>query len=297
MTSSAPPRTRRRRLPELNGVAERFRATGQDVRHVLDQFRQRGPRTPSSRGGAPDEIRVASWNLHKCVGTDGRFDPGRSVSVIAELHADLVALQEADRRFGRRSGLLDLQALERATGLVPLRVSDLSDGHGWHGNALLVRPGTRARFRRLALPGAEPRGALVAELDLPAGHLRVVAAHFGLLRRCRTRQADAIVRTLAEGERMPTILLGDLNEWRPGVRSSLRALEPVFGPVSPAPPSFPARLPVLALDRILGWPQGLVTDVEVHDSPRARSASDHLPLTARVRLSAAAAALAPAEAA
>jgi endonuclease/exonuclease/phosphatase family metal-dependent hydrolase len=294
LTSSSP--GRRFRAPEFAGVAERFRATGQSVRSLIEELRQgsgrRRDRQPAARGDrAPGELRVASWNLHKCVGTDGRFDPARSVAVIAELGADLVALQEADKRFGRRTGLLDLHALERATGLLPLRVSDLSDGHGWHGNALLVRPGTRARFRRLALPGAEPRGALVAELDLPEGHLRVVAAHLGLLRRCRTRQADAILKALSEGEQMPTLLLGDLNEWRPGAKSSLRTLEPVFGPVAPSPPSFPARLPVLALDRILGWPQGLVTEVEAHDSPRARTASDHLPLTARVLLGPAAAAL------
>jgi endonuclease/exonuclease/phosphatase family metal-dependent hydrolase len=295
MTSSYSASGRRRRAPEFAGVAARFRATGESMRTIIEEFRQASTtaRRPALRDASPPgELRVASWNLHKCVGTDGRFDPARSVAVIAELGADLVALQEADKRFGRRTGLLDLHALERATGLVPLRVSDHTDGHGWHGNALLVRPGTRARFRRLALPGAEPRGALMAELDLAPGPLRVIAAHFGLLRRCRTRQAEAILRTLAEGEPMPTILLGDLNEWRPGSRSSLRALEPVFGPVTPSPASFPARLPVLALDRILGWPKGLVTDVEVHDSPRARTASDHLPLTARLQLGAAAQALA-----
>ncbi|MBW8268220.1 endonuclease/exonuclease/phosphatase family protein [Caldovatus aquaticus] len=243
---------------------------------------RRPPATPA-RGLAGD-LRVASYNLHKCVGTDRRFDPARSAAVIAELGADLVAVQEADRRFGRRVGLLDLEALARDAGLVPLPASDLPDGHGWHGNALLVRPGTPARLRRLRLPGAEPRGALLAELELPAGRLRVVAAHLGLLRRHRTRQAAAILRALAEGEAMPTLLLGDLNEWRPGARSSLRTFEPLFGPLAPSPPSFPARLPVLALDRILGWPQGLVSEVAVHDSPLARLASDHLPVTARVRL-------------
>jgi endonuclease/exonuclease/phosphatase family metal-dependent hydrolase len=214
----------------------------------------------------------------------------RSAAVIAELGADLVAVQEADRRFGRRTGLLDAAALERETGLAPLPVSDLPGGHGWHGNALLLRPGTPARPRRLTLPGAEPRGALVVELDLPAGRLRVVAAHLGLFRRCRARQAAAILRALAEGEAMPTLLLGDLNEWRPGARSSLRVFEPLFGPLAPAPPTFPAPLPILALDRILGWPQGLVSEVAVHRSPLARVASDHLPLTARVRLGAATAA-------
>lgn len=244
---------------------------------------RRPPAAPAPRGAA-GELRVASYNLHKCVGTDRRFDPARSAAVIAELGADLVAVQEADRRFGRRIGLLDLEALARDAGLHPLPASDLPDGHGWHGNALLVRPGTPARLHRLRLPGAEPRGALVAELDLPAGRLRVVAAHLGLLRRHRARQAVAILRALAEGEPMPTLLLGDLNEWRPGPRSSLRAFEPMFGPLAPSPPSFPARLPVLALDRILGWPQGLVGGIAVHDSPLARLASDHLPVTARLHL-------------
>ena len=298
--------------PRRLGAPDRFRllsgrfrrnSTG-TVRGLLVELRRSSPTCPPAAPGVGlarrirpgGELRVASYNVHKCVGTDGRFDPVRSAAVIAELGADLVAVQEADRRFGRRIGLLDTATLERETGLAPLPVSDLPDGHGWHGNALLVRPGTPARLRRLALPGAEPRGALVAELDLPAGRLRVVAAHLGLLRRCRARQADAILRVLAEGEAMPTLLLGDLNEWRPGARSSLRAFEPLFGPLAPAPASFPARLPLFALDRILGWPQGLVDEVAVHDSPLARVASDHLPLTARVHLGAATAAMTEEEA-
>lgn len=271
------------RSPGITRVARR-------VRRLMRDFRDR-PDAPRAYAAAEGELRVASWNLHKCVGTDGRFDPLRSIAVIAEMRADLVALQEADKRFGRRTGLLDLAALERETGLVPLSISDLPDGHGWHGNALLVRPGTGARIRRLELPGAEPRGAVVAELDLAAGPLRVVAAHLGLLLHSRQRQAAAILEAVTDGPAMPTLLLGDLNEWRPGARSSLRVLEPFFGPTPSAPPSFPARLPVLALDRILGWPQGLVADVVAHDSPRARVASDHLPLTARVRLGAGAEAL------
>lgn len=272
-------------------VAAHLRRTGAAVQGLLVELRRPALLAPLP-GIAPSRqpglLRVASYNIHKCVGTDRRFDPDRTAAVIAELGADLVAVQEADRRFGRRSGLMDTAALERHTGLAPLPVSDLPDGHGWHGNAILVRPGTPARIRRLTLPGAEPRGALVAELDLPSGRLRVVAAHLGLLRRCRARQAAAILHALAEqpdGEiPMPTLLLGDLNEWRPGANSSLRAFEPLFGPLIHGPASFPTRLPVLALDRILGWPRGVVSDVSVHDSALARIASDHLPLTAAVRL-------------
>jgi endonuclease/exonuclease/phosphatase family metal-dependent hydrolase len=274
------------RSSETLRVAEHVRASG-PFRQLIAGFRDARRRSSVPRSAPGDgELIVGSWNLHKCVGTDGRFDPHRSVAVIAELGADIIALQEADRRFGKRTGLLDPKLLEKHAGLVPLPISDLQDGLGWHGNAILARPGTRARLRRLALPGAEPRGAVVADLDLRHGPLRVVAAHFGLLPRCRRRQSTAILAALAEAEPMPTVLCGDLNEWKPGERSSLHGLSELFGPVTAGPPSFPARLPMLPLDRILAWPKPLVSDVEVHDSTLARIASDHLPLTARLHLAA-----------
>ncbi|RAI61140.1 EEP domain-containing protein [Roseicella frigidaeris] len=253
---------------------------------------------PEAPAGTPGiELSVASYNVHKCVGTDGQFDPGRVVAVLAELGADLVALQEVDRRFGRRTALLDPARLAQATGLQPLPVSDLPDGMGWHGNALLVRPGTRWQLRRIDLPGAEPRGAVIAELTLPGrtDRLRVVAAHFGLLRRCRTRQVETVLAAIGQGKAgqgkagqptdMPTLLLGDLNEWRLNrARNALTGLEAVFGGVTGGPPSFPSRRPFLRLDRILGCAQAQVLRVEAHDTPLARLASDHLPLKAQVRL-------------
>lgn len=241
-------------------------------------------------------ITVASYNVHKCVGLDRRFNPQRIARVIAEMQPDIIAVQEADKRFGRRVGLLDTEMLREA-GLSLVPVSRLPDGHGWHGNALLVRAGTPLAVRRLALPGAEPRGAVITEMELPAGRLRVVAAHFGLLRRCRARQAAAILEAIGQGESMPTLMMGDLNEWRPGRRSSLRALEGLFGTLAMNPASFPSRMPVFALDRILGWPRGVVRDVQVHDTPLARIASDHLPLKARLDLRPALSAMPPAVAA
>ncbi|MBC9209576.1 endonuclease/exonuclease/phosphatase family protein [Roseomonas aerophila] len=238
---------------------------------------------PASAPPQRNTLTVASYNVHKCVGVDRKFDPHRIARVIAEMNPDIVAVQEADKRFGRRVGLLDMAALKRE-GLSLLPISRLPDGHGWHGNALLVREGTLVDIHCLSLPGAEPRGAVIAELEMPAGRLRVVAAHFGLLRRCRMRQGAAILEAIARRDEMPTIMMGDLNEWRPGRRSSLRLLEPLFGSMGLGPASFPSRLPVLALDRILGWPRGIVSDVHAHDTPLARQASDHLPLRARLNL-------------
>lgn len=83
------------------------------------------------------DLVVASYNIHKCVGVDKVFNPTRIVRVIAELKADILALQEADKRFGERKGLIDLQLLKAETGLFPVPLNTMSPhGHGWHGNAL-----------------------------------------------------------------------------------------------------------------------------------------------------------------
>ena len=232
-------------------------------------------------------MKIASYNIHKCKGLDGRTRPDRIIEVIRQIDADLVALQEVDRRFGAKNGLLDLEALERETGMRLLIQSDLPHGHGWHGNALLVRGAPIAyRRSRMKLPGLEPRGAIVAELDLGEGEFRVIAAHLGLLRQSRVDQITTLLKAYRELPPMPTILLGDFNEWRRRSRSALHVLEPTFG-VAPSPLSFPARRPIFALDRIFGWPHGLIEDRAIHDTPLSRVSSDHLPLTARVSLAAA----------
>lgn len=228
----------------------------------------------------------ASYNIHKCVGTDRKFNPERIAAVIAEIGADVIALQETDKRFGDRSGLLDLAAIERETGLVPVPVENGHNGHGWHGNLVLVRAGLLRNLHLVRLPGLEPRGALVADLDLPAGSVRVVAAHLGLLRRSRRLQVDRLLAHAAETTDHPTVLMGDLNEWRRGQTSALHGFIPSFGPMDRGTPSFPAYFPVFALDRIMARPNRILGPVEAHATPLARRASDHLPIKARIRLDA-----------
>ncbi len=84
-------------------------------------------------------MKIASYNIHKCKGVDGITRPDRIIRVIAEIHADVIALQEVDRRFGGKDGLLDLDRLARETGMRLLVQSDAPQGHGWHGNARPVR--------------------------------------------------------------------------------------------------------------------------------------------------------------
>lgn len=230
---------------------------------------------------------IASYNVHKGVGLDRRFDPARTISVIREMNADVVALQEASGRFGERVSLLDLDRLANQCGLVPAPVSGPYGQHGWHGNIILFREGTVTSAHQLSLPGVEPRGAVVIDLTLTAGPLRIIAAHLGLLRHSRARQVEMLLAVAEASDDRPTLLMGDLNEWRLGKRSALSGLAPAFGPLHATLPSFPSRFPVFALDRVLGKPHDLICGVELHDTPLARIASDHLPIKASVRLGAA----------
>lgn len=246
----------------------------------------RGVKPDISLSFMPDggDTLIASYNVHKGIGFDRRFDPARIISVIREMNADVIALQEASGRFGARESLLDLDRLEHECGLVPAPVSGMDGQHGWHGNLILLREGTVTSARQLALPGVEPRGALVMDLTLKTGPLRIIAAHLGLLRNSRAKQVETLLGEAQAHDERPTLLMGDLNEWRLGRRSALNGLAPEFGPLHATLPSFPSRFPVLALDRVLGRPHDLICGVELHDTPLARVASDHLPIKASIRL-------------
>jgi endonuclease/exonuclease/phosphatase family metal-dependent hydrolase len=228
-------------------------------------------------------ITVATWNMQKGFGTDFRRDPARSASVIAALDADIVALQEADRRFRTRAGVLDLDLLRDTTGLTPVPVPERtgSHAHGWHGNLLLTRTAEVGEVRTLRLSGIEPRGAVIADITHAGQKLRIIAVHMGLLRRARTIQAAALAEEIADDDR-PTLLLGDLNEWRHGAASALAPLYDSFAHAATGA-SFPAPMPLLPLDRIFISTRPRAMDVAVHDAGPARRASDHLPLVARIR--------------
>lgn len=231
-------------------------------------------------------LTVGSYNVHKGVGVDGRRDPHRVVSVIRELDADIVALQEVDRRFGDRRGVLNLDALREETGLVPVPLTDrLGDlAHGWHGNLILFRNAELEDAHVLHLPGFEPRGAIVADLRVQGRSLRVIGAHLGLLKASRLAQSERLAREIRTDA--ATLMMGDLNEWRRGPGCSLMPLKTGLRAVHSARAvhSFPAGRPFLPLDRIIGCTKAAVTDLAPHASPLARLASDHLPIRARVRL-------------
>jgi endonuclease/exonuclease/phosphatase family metal-dependent hydrolase len=224
-------------------------------------------------------IRVASYNIRKAIGTDRRRNPERVLAVLAEVDADIVVLQEADRRFGARTAalppaLLELHSDYRAA---PLNVQ--SDSIGWHGNAILLRKSAELRQSDIIhLPCLEPRGAVLAEVALNGFTLRLIGMHLDLSGLWRRRQAAAIVHAQAHLPEMPTVLAGDLNEWS-AERGCLADFARHFR-FAETGKSFHARRPVARLDRILHCGRLTPSAAGVHDSALARRASDHLPIWA-----------------
>lgn len=221
-------------------------------------------------------LRLASYNIRACLGTDLRRDPLRVLSAIAALKADVIVLQEADFRTGARPTALPRDLIEDQTGLRPLPVAQNAVSLGWHGIAILARPDLQATaVHRYPLPGLEPRGAVA--IDLP--DLRVVGVHLGLLRHSRRRQLDHIRDALDMLPRRPTVILGDFNEWSRKV--GLGRLARRYTILTPGR-TFPSTLPLGALDR-LAHSEGLT--VQMLDPPRRSRGShpsDHLPLLAEV---------------
>ena len=225
-------------------------------------------------------FRVASYNIRKCVGLDRRRDADRTLDVIAGLGADIVALQEADRRMPPRPSALPPDTAERL-GMEALDVDPSTPSIGFHGNALLIRGGFRmTRLRGLDLPGLEPRGAIIAELAREGAALRVVATHLGLLRRYRQMQLQAIGSAIAEGPHMPTLIMGDFNEWSPTNGFSILQGYRVHSPGR----TYHAARPVAPLDRFALSPGLRLLRSSVISAGAATIASDHLPITGEFTL-------------
>lgn len=228
------------------------------------------------------KLRFASYNIHKAVGMDRRRDPERIVAVLRELRADVIALQEADRRIGARETVLPRALLDDS----PWRVADVAkraQSIGWHGNAILVRRDLEiAECHALDMPTIEPRGAACAVFASARGAFRVIGTHLDLSGLRRRDQVRSLLRFANDHGDMPTVILGDFNQWGVGT-GAMREFARDWGQIAPGP-SYPSRRPVARLDRIVhcgGW---VCHDAAVHHSALAAVASDHLPVVAELEL-------------
>lgn len=225
-------------------------------------------------------IRVASYNMRKAIGTDRRRRPERTLEVLCELDADVIALQEADRRFGARASAIPLSLIEANSDYKPVPFEARDGSLGWHGNALLVKKGVEIVHREmLHLPSLEPRGAVLADLRVNGQDLRVVGMHLDLSGLWRRRQAHRILSCIQGREAaMPTVLMGDLNEWSAS-GGCLRDFADHLN-FAQCGRSFHTRRPVVQLDRIMVTPELGISDCGVHQSATAKKASDHYPVWA-----------------
>lgn len=227
-------------------------------------------------------MKVASYNMRKGIGTDRRRSPERVLEVLREINADIIALQEADRRFGARARVIPSHLLDRQSDWQAVPLGMKAASMGWHGNALLVRKSAViVDCEVIELPALEPRGAVMADIRLPDGMVRVVGMHLDLSGLWRRRQVQAIIAHLfASARHYPTVLMGDLNEWSVTL-GCLRDFARHFA-IADTGPSFHASRPLARLDRIMTSPGLRVVACGVHHSAAARVASDHLPIWAEV---------------
>jgi endonuclease/exonuclease/phosphatase family metal-dependent hydrolase len=218
-------------------------------------------------------LRIASYNVHGCVGTDGRKDASRIAQVIQQLECDTVGLQEVDYR---------LDYIAERVGMEVIAGPTLVRHEGPFGNALLTRRKI-LDVRRLYLGYGrrEPRNALDVDLDVNGEKVRVIVTHLGLFAAERRWQVRTLVEHVREtNERL--VVLGDINEWLPLSRP-LRWLNRLMGH-SVADRSFPSRWPLVALDRVWVRPRPALLALKAHRSPLAQVASDHLPVKAIVAI-------------
>lgn len=226
-------------------------------------------------------LKFASYNIHKGVGLDRKRNPARILSVLRELDADVIALQEADRRLGSRASVLSRAALDDT----PWRAADVArrpQSMGWHGNVLLVRRDIAILdAEALDLPTLEPRGAACVKLEYRGVRFRVIGTHLDLSGFRRRDQIKAIIERVANArEDLPTVLLGDFNQWR-GKAGAMEEFEPYspdgWQPLDPGR-SFPSRQPIASLDRIVASEEWSNARCGVHHSHLSAMASDHLPV-------------------
>ena len=222
------------------------------------------------------EVRIASYNVHRAIGVDGRFEPARIRDVLNEIDADIYALQEVE---AHDSGDDMLRWLAQETGYTALAGTTLIRHDGHFGNGILTRlPVESHHLVDLSWRGREPRGAIAADMKVNGSGLRVVATHLGLRPAERRDQVQRLIKLFTDAPRERGVLLGDVNEWFLWGRP-LRKLHRYFTR-TPWVATFPSPLPVLALDRLWTHPRSMLRKVHRHSSKLSRVASDHLPLVA-----------------
>ena len=237
-------------------------------------------------------LRVATYNVHGCVGMDRQRSESRIAEVIASMSADVVGLQELDSGRKRSAAVDQAAAIATQLGWKHFFHPAMRDGDEQYGDAIISRY-PLALNRAVELPGSgtwycrEKRVALWADVEANLGLVHVINSHFGLGRAERILQARLLIGAEWLGSLAsdaPLVLLGDLNSVRASrayrtIAEHLRDVRTLVRPTG-AFRTFPTRFPSLAVDHIFVNAALQPISLSVHRTPVARIASDHFPLVA-----------------
>ena len=243
-----------------------------------------------------DILRVMTYNVHACVGMDGKLDAERIARVIARARPDVVALQELDAGRARSFGMDQAHLIARYLAMEFHFHPALHIEGERYGDAILTHLPQRL-ISAAALPGLadkpnlEPRGALWIALDLHGRTVQIINTHLGLYPRERVVQVDALLGgdwLANERCQAPVILCGDFNALpsSPTCRrlgAQLRDAQTEAKGHRPGA-TFSSRMPSMRIDHIFISPELKVSTIEIAHSELARVASDHLPLLAEIRI-------------
>jgi endonuclease/exonuclease/phosphatase family metal-dependent hydrolase len=225
-------------------------------------------------------VRVMTWNIHGGVGPDGRHDLARMLVLVRRAEPDVLALQEVDSR-RVKGGEHPIELLKRALGHHGVRAAAIVTPDGDYGQVLLSRwPMRDTEVHDISVAGREPRRAVSTIIDAPAGSFCMVAAHLGLNWGERRKQRKQMV-ALARRCPFTTVMAGDFNDWIWG--GSIQNVLACELPGRTRHRTFPARFPLLRLDRIYCRPALALKHSRV--DAEGCSISDHLPVIAEIDLS------------
>jgi endonuclease/exonuclease/phosphatase family metal-dependent hydrolase len=231
-------------------------------------------------------FKIVSYNVHRCVGTDARRDPERVADLLQQLNADVIGLQEVDFNPPGESKLHQLDVLAETTGMTAVAGLTIRRTGAEYGNALLTRGTVLAvELHDLSISRREPRGVIDARIMCGDRSIRVLVTHLGLGINERRRQTQVLLKILQDGTKQcdVTLVLGDINEWRPRGFAPY-VLDKLLGRC-PSPRTFPSVFPVFSLDRIWVAPRAVLVHLETANHGPAQIASDHRPLVATLDLS------------
>jgi endonuclease/exonuclease/phosphatase family metal-dependent hydrolase len=245
---------------------------------------------------APERLRVATYNVHGCVGMDGQRSEDRIAQVIASMPADIVGLQELDLGRARSAHADQAAIIARQLGWKYHFHPAMRSGDEQYGNAIVSRFPIALK-RACEMPGAPPwycreqRSAIWIQAETDLGPVHLINSHFGLGYSERRLQAKLLIGPAWLGSvppNEPAILLGDFNSVRTSrayrlIQTHLRDVRTLVRPPR-AFRTFPTRLPSLAVDHIFVNLALAPTHLDVHRTPLARLASDHFPLVCELAL-------------